>query len=495
MPQVIDRPNSALRRSFNRSGWSSPNNGYNAGGYGSDDVQLPKRDLLNREPPNNIDAERSVLAAMILDAEALEDAMGEVKVEHFYKPAHQVIFSAISELHEAGTPVDQVTLSDKLEAMGELDRIGGKMYILQLADMSMAILNWRAHAQIIKNDMLMRNLIKASVKIQAIGYGDDDDIDQVVADAEAELFDVTDKAISNSAQQVGPLVEEVAGVVEEMCKNPRKIFGVPTGFRDLDAVLAGLRDGQLVILGAGTGMGKTSFALNVAVNAARAGMRVLFFSLEMPSQELTQRVISYLGQIELAHMRKGKMTQEDWMRFPPVQEELTKCDFCFDDSPSLSITELRAKARRHMRHVEPGKGLIIVDYLQLMEASGGGFSDTQRYLEVGKISRGLKMLATDIHMPVMALSQLNRQVSGGPTHMKPQLSMLRESGSIEQDADVVMFVDRSTTPEEGMASDRPDFGTANLILAKNRNGETRENGILLTYLPQYTSFYDYAAEQ
>ncbi|MDR1016520.1 MAG: replicative DNA helicase [Coriobacteriales bacterium] len=455
------------------------------------------RDILNREPPNNLDAERSVLAAMILDQEVCEDAIAIVKVDHFYRPSHQLIYAAIQELQQGGTPVDQVTLADKLEAKGDLDKIGGKGYILELANLSMSVLNWQAYARIIKTDAMMRELIKAAVRIQAIGYSDADDSDKIVADAEAELFNVTDRALSHSAQKIVPLMEQMVEQVEEMCKDPNKIFGVPSGYRDLDNLLAGFRSGQLIVVGASTGMGKTSLALNLAVNAALAGTRVIFYSLEMPAIELTQRVASYLGSIELAHIRKGRMQQEDWKNLPRVEEQLMKCDLCFDESPSLSVTELLAKSRRHLRNTESGKGLIVVDYLQLMNAggSGGGYSDQQRYQEVGKISRGLKMISKELGQPVIALSQLNRTATTTGTHVKPQLSMLRESGSIEQDADVVLLLDRSTSAEEAENHSRPDLGTANLIVAKNRNGETREEGIVLTFLKQYASFYDYTAEQ
>jgi replicative DNA helicase len=260
---------------------------------------------------------------------------------------------------------------------------------------------------------------------------------------------------------------------------------VPTGFTDLDNLLAGMRGGDLLILAARPGVGKTSLALNIAINAAKLGTAVAFFSLEMPSQQLVARVLAAEARVDNSRMRTGHLTESDWHEIIQAQENLHRTTFSIDDSPDLSILELRAKARRQLRNVESGKGLIVVDYLQLMSPSRR--SERDRHLEVAEISRGLKILAKELGMPVLALSQLNRSVEARG-NKRPQLSDLRESGSIEQDADVVMFIDRSLSEEEAESPSRPDLGTANLIIGKNRNGPQRT--IEMIFINEYTSFRD-----
>ncbi|MDR2109344.1 MAG: replicative DNA helicase [Coriobacteriales bacterium] len=440
---------------------------------------------LKDEPPHNLDAERAVLAAMILDRNILDDALASVNAEDFYRPSHQKIYAAIAEMSRQNTPVDQLTLADKLEALGTLEQVGGKAYILELADNSFALVNWASHARIVKNDALLRALIDAAVHIKALGHSKTDEADEAVEEAEKMLFAVTNKRVSASFQGISELMEQLNQTLEEMGRQRSHLQGVPTGFIDLDNLLAGMRGGDLLILAARPGVGKTSLALNIAINAAKLGTAVAFFSLEMPSQQLVARVLAAEARVDNSRMRTGHLTESDWHEIIQAQENLHRTTFSIDDSPDLSILELRAKARRQLRNVESGKGLIVVDYLQLMSPSRR--SERDRHLEVAEISRGLKILAKELGMPVLALSQLNRSVEARG-NKRPQLSDLRESGSIEQDADVVMFIDRSLSEEEAESPSRPDLGTANLIIGKNRNGPQRN--IEMIFINEYTSFRD-----
>jgi replicative DNA helicase len=441
--------------------------------------------LTSLTPPHNLDAEQAVLAAMILDKDIVEEALATVPFDAFYRPAHQKIFAAIAELSSSRTPVDQLTLADKLDARGELDQVGGKAYILDLASNSFAIANWATHAEIVRNDALLRELIDAASHIQSLGASSSDNAAGIVEEAEKLLFEVTNKRVSSSFKPIGDLMSESIDILEMMSANKSHMFGVPTGFKDLDELLGGMRGGDLLILAARPGVGKTSFALNIAVNAAKQGTSIAFFSLEMPSVQLTQRILAAEAKINNHKIRTGNLREADFHDIIQASERLHKCSFAIDDSPGLSILELRAKARRQLRHAEKNKGLIVVDYLQLM--SSRSIRNLDRYLEVAEISRGLKVLAKELGVPILALSQLNREVEARK-NKRPQLSDLRESGSIEQDADVVMFIDRSFTEEEAMTSGRPDLNVANLIVGKNRNGATRD--IELQFTSEYTTFQD-----
>jgi replicative DNA helicase len=443
-----------------------------------------------RTPPHNLDAERAVLAAMILDKDVLDDVLASIRSEEFLRPSHQKIFAAIAEMSRQNTPVDQLTLADKLEALGILEQVGGKAYILELADNSYALANWATHVQIVKNDALLRALIDAAAHIDALGYSNTDDADVAVEEAEKLLFAVTNKRVSTNFQSLGSLLGVLNKTLEEMGRQRSHLQGVPTGLIDLDNLLAGMRAGDLIILAARPGVGKTSLALNIATNAARQGTAVAFFSLEMPSQQLVARILAAYARVDNSRMRTGYLTDSDWHELIAAMEDLHRMAFFIDDSPDLSIMELRAKARRQLRNVEPGKGLIVVDYLQLMSPSRR--NDRDRHLEVAEISRGLKILAKELEVPVLALSQLNRSVEARG-NKRPQLSDLRESGSIEQDADVVMFIDRTLSEQEETSPSRPKLDEAKLIIGKNRNGPQRD--IDLVYSSQYTSFRDKALER
>ncbi|MDR3307600.1 MAG: replicative DNA helicase [Coriobacteriales bacterium] len=445
-------------------------------------------DFIDKTPPHNVDAERAVLAAMILDKDVVEEALAVLSSgDAFYRPAHQKIYTAIAELNARAIPVDQLTLADRLESKGELEQVGGKIYILELANNAFAIYNWADHAQIVKRDALLRDLIAAAIHIEALGYTSSEDTANIVEESEKLLFNVTNKRVDSSFKDISALLEESVDMLQKMADSKSHILGVPTGFPDLDNLLGGMRGGDLLILAARPGVGKTSLALNIAVNAAKAGSSVAFFSLEMPSVELTQRLLAAEALLDSHRIRNGRLSDADWKQVVTACSKMDSYKLSIDDSPGLSILELRAKARRQLRNVEPGTGLIVVDYLQLMQSHST--RQMERYAEVGEISRGLKVLAKELGMPVLALSQLSRAVEGRG-NKRPQLSDLRESGNLEQDADVVMFIDRAVNEEEAGKNGRPELGVANLIVGKHRHGAVRD--IELVFVPEHTTFRPYA---
>lgn len=435
-----------------------------------------------RRTPQNIDAERAVLAAMIMSPEILEDALTRVKEEYFYHPRHRKVFAAIRDLYDRNTPVDQLSLADRLLARGELDEVGGKPYIIELASDSFALVNWATHADIVKRTALLRDLITAGASIMELAYDAPDDLDEVVERSERLLLNVTGKRVESNFRSLEDLMTEAYAEIEELSNRGEHIVGVPTGFTYLDKKLTGLRPGNFVIIAARPAIGKTAFALNLAINAAKAGVSIAFFSLEMSSVELAQRLIASEAHVGLQNLRSGTINpQTEWENIIRASGRLSELDFWVDDTPGSTILEIRAKARRQLRNKK--KGLVVIDYLQLISSHSTRFEN--RNVEVGEMSRSLKILAKDLGMPVIALSQLSRAVESRPDK-RPRLADLRESGSIEQDADIVMFLDRSTTPEEAERSDRPDENIANVIVAKNRSGETGD--VSLVFLPQYTMF-------
>lgn len=440
---------------------------------------------LQRQDPHNIEAEKAVLAACLLSEEAMEDIAVKLQPESFYRPAHRIIYEAMMDLYTRHVPIDQISLEERLRAEGQLDAVGGRSYLLDLADNTFALTNWRMHTDVVKRTSILRGLIRASAEITALSYNAPDNLDEVVEEAEKTLFAVTEKRVSSTFRSVDDLLEETFNEIQQLADQQGHMAGVPTGFKDVDNLFHGWRGGDLIILAARPGVGKTAFALNIAANAANAGVSTTFFSLEMSATQLMQRVLSSQAGVPLSRIRGGFLNENDWTLISDALQRLSGKPLYVDDSPDLSILELRAKARRELRHVE--KGLIIVDYLQLMNPPTPR-RDGNRNVEVGEISRGLKVLAKEMDMPVLALSQLSRAVEmrGGK---RPQLSDLRESGSIEQDADIVMFIDRSLNEREADQDGRPDLGTAELIVAKHRNGPTRD--ITLAYTADTTTYSDW----
>ena len=447
---------------------------------------------VERIMPQDVDAEKAVLAAMLLgqDTEVVEEALMKLSAKDFYRPAHRKIFEAMEELYNKNAPIDQLSLADRLKSRGDLDAIGGKPYIVELGNNTFALANWAHHADIIKRAAMLRDLIGASVRITALGYDAPDDLDEVVETSEKLLFDVTNKRVATNFKSMESLVLETFDELHELANTKSKYNGVRTGFQDLDDLFGGLRGGDLVILAARPSVGKTALALNIASRAAQLGTSVAFFSLEMSATQLVQRVLSTETRINSKKMQTGQMSQQDWNTLIAASGMLSKLQLWVDDTPSASILEVRAKARRQLRNVEPQKGLIIVDYLQLMQPQNT--RTESRQVEIAEISRGLKILAKEMDMPIIALSQLSRAVESRQGK-RPILSDLRESGAIEQDADIVMFLDRSLSEKEAEQEDRPAWRTADVIVAKHRNGPT--GVVSLAFQSEFTRFDNLARHE
>ena len=442
--------------------------------------------------PHNLEAEKSVLAACMLNTDAAEDLAVRLEPRQFYRPSHGVIFESVKDLIRRNIPVDPIALADTLKAKGQLEAVGGRAYLAELGDNTFALTNWSRHADIVKRTSILRDLVHAAAEINALAYDAPDELDEVVEEAEKTLFSVTERRVSSSFAKMSELTGAAYEELVELMSQGNSMAGVPTGFADVDNLFHGLRGGDLVILAARPGVGKTSFALNMAVNAAKAGTAVAFFSLEMSAGQLVQRILCAEALVNLSSIRSGNVQEGDLNAIVDACGKLSNLDLFIDDSPGLSILEARAKARRELRRLKEGqRGLIIVDYLQLMQPPSTR-RDGNRAVEVGEISRGLKVLAKEMDMPVIALSQLSRAVEQRGTSKRPMLSDLRESGSIEQDADIVAFIDRSMDEIEAESEDRPDLGTAQLIVAKHRNGPTRD--ITLAFNDSYTRFTDYYDE-
>ena len=445
---------------------------------------------VERIMPQNIDAEKAVLAAMLLAPDVVEEAMAKLSADVFYRPAHKKIYEAMEDLYNRGIPIDQLSLADRLQSKGELDAVGGKSYIVELGNNTYALANWAHHADIVKREAMLRDLIGASVRITALGYDAPDDLDAVVEQSEKLLLDVTNKRVATNFQSIESLVVDTFNELNELAKNKNPYLGVRTGFKDLDDLFGGFRGGDLIILAARPSVGKTALALNIASRAAQLGTAVAFFSLEMSAQQLVQRIIATESRINGKKLQTGRLSAQDWTSLVDVSERLSKLKLWVDDTPSASILEVRAKARRQLRNVEPGKGMVIVDYLQLMQPQNQ--RTESRQVEIAEISRGLKILAKELDMPIIALSQLSRAVESRQD-TRPVLSDLRESGAIEQDADIVMFLYRSKDEREAENEQRPPLGTADVIVAKHRNGAL--DTIHLAFQADCTRFDNLAHEQ
>lgn len=452
----------------------------------------PSTDLARsrRTLPQNIDAEQSVLAACMLNAEAMEEVATVLKPENFHRPAHAIIFNAMMDLYKRNIPVDPISLAENLHGTGKLEAAGGRSYLLELADNTFALTNWKSHAAVVKRTSVLRDLVHASNSINALAFDAPDDLNVVVEEAEKMLFNVTEKRVSSEFKPMNILLKGAFEELKELKEQGGEMMGVPTGFVDVDNLFHGFRGGDLVILAARPGVGKTSFALNMAVNAAKAGVSVAFLSLEMSASQLVQRIMCSEARLSLSKVRSGHIAKAEFTALREAAKTLSKLDIVIDDTPALSILELRAKARRELRNKE--KGLIVVDYLQLMQPATAR-RDGNRAVEVGEISRGLKVLAKEMDMPVIALSQLSRSIEQRGGKKRPMLSDLRESGSIEQDADIVMFIDRSMNEQEAESRDRLPLGEAELIVAKHRNGATKD--IRLSFEAEFTRFGDYVGTE
>lgn len=431
-----------------------------------------------RVPPHNLEAEQSLLGAMLLSRDAIADAVELVTAEQFYRPAHGHIFEAIAALYASGDPADPVTVADELDNNGLLESSGGVDALLALQVDTPATSNASKYAEIVKDRFTLRRLITVAGDIADLGYSRPDDVVKAVDTAENMMFQVAQGRVSDTMAEIRDLLDANLDRFEAMMDNDGSLTGTPTGFIDFDNLLSGLQPNALIIIGARPAMGKTAFALGMAAHAAvRADLPVLLFSLEMSQLELSQRLLCSEARVDAKNVRDGRLTDTDWKNISNGIGRLAEAPIWIDDNPNTTIMEIRAKARRLKSRT--GKlGMVVVDYIQLMTGRAGAES---RQVEVAEISRGLKILARELECPVVGLSQLSRNLESRQDK-RPILADLRESGSIEQDADVVAFIYRDEVYNPGS----PDEGMAEIIVAKHRNGPT--GTVRLAFLPRFTSF-------
>jgi len=436
-----------------------------------------------RVPPHNLEAEESLLGAMLLSNDAIAAAVNvHLGPDDFYKPAHGHIYDAITTLYSRGEPVDPVTVAEELRRADLHDQVGGLPALLSLEARTPATSNAQRYARIVEDHALLRRLIGVAGEIAELGYDLPDDVPAAIDHAEAMVYEVAQKRVTDSMMGIGPLLEQSLDHIEALYERGESITGIPTGFTDLDEMLAGLQPSNLVIVGARPAMGKTSWALGVASHAALHAHRpVLVFSLEMSHLELTQRLLCAEARVDATRLRTGKLQEPDWPKISHAVGRLGEADIFIDDNPHLTVTEIRAKARR-LKSRQGDLGLVVVDYLQLMT---GRTSAENRQVEVSEISRGLKILARELECPVIALSQLSRGLEQR-ADKRPMLADLRESGSLEQDADVVLFLYR----DEMYNAESADRGSAEVIVAKHRNGPT--GSVQLAFVDRYTLFANMA---
>lgn len=413
-------------------------------------------------PPQNLDAEKSLLGAVLIDEETLADISEHVTSKDFYDKRHATIYGGMMRLFERHKPVDLLTLTEELKKKDELEIIGGSAYLTELTNYVPTAAHAAAYAELVAQKAVRRRLIKASGEISELGYDEDTTTQELLERAEAELFSVSDQSLKQDLVSIESILTESFDRMEELHRNKGALRGVRTGYRDLDNMTAGLQRSDLIILAARPAMGKTTLVTNLAYNVATVAKQpVLFFSLEMSKEQLVDRMLADASGVDAWNIRTGNLSDDDFSKLSEAMGEMAEAPIYIDDTPGLSVLEMRTKARR-AAHEAP-LGLIIVDYLQLMQ--GSGKSDGNRVQEVSEISRGLKLIAREMNVPVIALSQLSRSVENRSPQI-PQLADLRESGSIEQDADIVMFIYREAyyNPE----TERENI--TDLIIAKHRNG-------------------------
>ena len=435
-----------------------------------------------RVPPHSIEAEQSVIGGLLLDNSAW-DRMGDLLVDgDFYRHEHKLIYAAVGGLINASKPADVITVYEQLQNLGKADEIGGLVYLNSLAQYVPSASNIRRYAEIVRERSILRKLVSASDEIATNAFNPQGKaVDKILDEAEQKIFNIGEEGtrMKQGFQSMDALVVDLLDRVTEMAENPNDITGVRTGFNDFDKMTSGLQPGDMIVLAARPSMGKTSLAINIAEHVALdEGLPVAVFSMEMGAAQLAVRIVGSIGRIDQGHLRTGKLTDEEWPRLTEAIEKLRTVSLHIDETPGLSTSELRANARRLARQY--GRlGLIVVDYLQLMSTSSSG--DENRATAVGEISRGLKMLAKELKCPVIALSQLSRGVESR-TDKRPMMSDLRESGAIEQDADIIMFIYR----DDYYNKESKEPGVAEVIISKHRNGPT--GTVKLAFLKPLTKF-------
>jgi replicative DNA helicase len=442
---------------------------------------------IDRLPPQSIEAEQSVLGALLIDRDAVIEVADFLRPQDFYRQANARVYEAILELYERREPVDIVTVSETLERAEALESVGGSAYLTSLINLTPTAVNAIHYGRIVERKAVLRNLIGAAGKIAAIGYDDSADVSEAIDKAEQELFTVSERRVASGFETLKSLLYSAYERLDYLHQHKGEISGIRTGYADLDALTSGLQKSDLIVLAARPSIGKSSLALNFTEHAAvREGKTVGLFSLEMSKEQLVLRLLSSVANIDSQRLRSGFLEEMDFTRLAPAMGALAEAPIFIDDTPNISTMELRTKARR--LQAESGLDLIIVDYLQLMQSTIQS-RDANRVQEVSEITRGLKALARELQVPVVALSQLSRQAEMRESK-EPRLSDLRESGSIEQDADLVMFLWREK--ERGGEDEDPEGEIINLRLAKHRNGPTGETK--LYFRKKQTRFVSYAEE-
>ena len=445
----------------------------------------PKDPAFHKLPPQSIEAEESILSAILIDNSTLIDILEILSADDFYKTAHKITFSAIETLYAKSEPVDLVTLSNMLREKDELEKIGGAAYLARLVDAVPMAVNAHHYARIIHDKAILRRLIERSNTISNRCFDDRGEVESVVEFAQSAIFEISEGKTKQAFFPISKIIESNIDALEERQGNRALVTGVTTGFSKVDALTSGFQNSDLIIIAGRPAMGKTAFALNMARNAAIEGqVPVAIFSLEMSKEQLSLRMLCAEARVDSSRIRSGFLNKEDWNRITDAAGRLTEAPLFIDDSPDISTTSIRTKSMR--MKMDKGLGMIIIDYLQLMR---GNANIERRDLEISDISRSLKILAKELNIPVVALSQLNRKLEER-SDKRPQLSDLRESGALEQDADLVAFIYRDEVYNRDENS--PHRGTAEIILAKQRNGPT---GMApLAFLKSYTRFENLATE-
>ena len=440
---------------------------------------------LHKLPPQNLEAEASILGGVLLDNEAINAVIELVNPDDLYRESHRKVYRAMVDLWDRNEPVDVITLSDHLKARGELEDVGGSAYLAELASQVPTAANIAYYARIVREKAILRHLIRTSTDIAARGLEERGDVDTFLDDAERAIFDISEKRISSSFVRVGDVMTDTIKKVDELYHRKEMVTGVATGYRDIDQMTAGFQPSDLLIVAGRPGMGKTAFALNIAVNAALHGVGVAIFSLEMAMEQLVLRMLCSEARVDNARLRTGYLDERkgEFGKLVTAAGRLGDAEVYIDDTPALTVLEVRAKTRRLLRDRSRQIGLVVIDYLQLMR---GHRDSPNREQEISEISRSLKALAKELNVPVVALSQLNRRVEERGDK-RPVMADLRESGAIEQDADVIMFVYREDAYEK---DDAKHTGVAQIIVEKQRNGPV--GTVKLTFLKEYTRFENYS---
>lgn len=437
-------------------------------------------------PPHSLEAEQAVLGGLMLDNAAWDQIADKISNKHFYRREHQLIFQAMQTLTQNNKPIDLITVSETLNKMDVEKEMGGFAYLGELAKNTPSAANIAAYADIVHERAVLRELISVGTDISQAAFDPQGrGSAEILDEAERKVFDIAERDVRGQGpESIRSILAHTIDSIEKRFENNNPITGIATGFSDMDKLTAGMQPGDLLIVAGRPSMGKTTFAMNIAEHAAiRSQKSVLVFSMEMPGESLAMRMLSSLGRIDQNKLRTGKLVEDDWTRLTSAVSILSEAKLFIDETPALTPIELRARARRIAKEHEP-LGLIVIDYLQLMR----GQSHTEnRTAEISEISRSLKALAKELKVPIIALSQLNRSLEQRP-NKRPVMSDLRESGAIEQDADVIIFIYRDEVYHE----DSPDKGTAEIIVGKQRNGPI--GTVRLTFLGQYTRFENFMTE-